>query len=79
MFSSNFGPKSSKFGPSTLMDILFDILLVAKLKSVKRLYLLNNNCGVTFSLSVFNVGISTVFKSTVSESEIIALKSSSSS
>ena len=40
LFSSNFGPKSSKFGPSTLMDILFHILLVAKLKSVKRLLLM---------------------------------------
>ena len=37
LFSSNFGPKVSKFGSSTLIDILFDISLVAKLNTVKRL------------------------------------------
>ena len=39
LFSSNFGPNSSKFGPSTLMVKLFDIKLVAKLKSIKRICL----------------------------------------
>ena len=43
LFSSNFGPKCSKFGPSALMDILFDNLLVATVKSIKRLLLVRTD------------------------------------
>ena len=55
LFSSNFGPKSSKFGPSTPMSILFDIRLVAKLKSIERICLVSRYIFYMYVLTYYSI------------------------